>query len=102
MPSPPSYNLTRRASGFRHSYGTYGPAFEDGAAAFPTPVDIPLDHFYSCGDCVFPGVGVPAVAVSGGNVANSLVGPIKHLRLINRIQKDLKALKQSAEGLYSS
>lgn len=77
------------------SYGTYGPAFEDGAAAFPTPVDIPLDNFYSCGDCVFPGVGVPAVAVSGANVANSCVGPLRHLRLINRVQKDLKSLEQS-------
>lgn len=82
---------------FRCSYGTYGPAFEDGASAFPTPVDIPLDNFYSCGDCVFPGVGVPAVAVSGANVANSCVGPLQHLRLINRIQEDSKALlKESA------
>eukprot|EP00903_Cladosiphon_okamuranus_P006653 g6496.t1 len=82
----------------RRSYGTYGPAFEEGAAAFPTPADIPLKNFYSCGDCVFPGVGVPAVAVSGANVANSCVGPFQHLRLINRIVRDLRASKQSAEG----
>lgn len=71
----------------QNSYGTYGPAFEEGANAFPTPADIPLDNFYSCGDCVFPGVGVPAVAVSGVNVANSCVSPLKHLRLINRMEK---------------
>lgn len=94
----PRRRLDAVASGFWHSYGTYGPAFEDGAAAFPTPVDIPLDNFYSCGDCVFPGVGVPAVAVSGANVANSCVGPFQHLRLVNRVQRDLKSLKQSAEG----
>ncbi|CAM9806742.1 unnamed protein product [Pylaiella littoralis] len=80
----------------RRSYGTYGPAFEDGAGAFPNPVDIPLDNFYSCGDCVFPGVGVPAVAVSGANVANSCVGPFQHLRLINRIQEDSKSLQEQS------
>ncbi|CAN0359761.1 unnamed protein product, partial [Ectocarpus sp. 13 AM-2016] len=80
------------------SYGTYGPAFEDGASAFPNPVDIPLDNFYSCGDCVFPGVGVPAVAVSGANVANSCVGPLPHLRLINRLQRDLKLTAQASAG----
>nr|ATQ36024.1 prolycopene isomerase-like2 [Petalonia fascia] len=82
----------------RRSYGTYGPAFEDGASAFPTPVDIPLENFYSCGDCVFPGVGVPAVAVSGANVANSCVGPLRHLRLVNRLQKDLKMLERESAG----
>ncbi len=97
---PPPPPLFRGACLFRrdpaHSYGTYGPAFEEGASGFPTPADMPLDNFYSCGDCVFPGVGVPAVAVSGANVANTCVGPLKHLRLINRLQKDSKSLKQSA------
>ncbi|CAM9406576.1 unnamed protein product [Ascophyllum nodosum] len=74
----------------RRSYGTYGPAFETGASPFPTPVDFPIRSFYSCGDCVFPGVGVPAVAVSGANVANTCVGPLRHLRLINRVQKVLQ------------
>lgn len=96
---PPSPAPSKRhARGYRdaYSYGTYGPAFEDGASAFPNPVDTPLDNFYSCGDCVFPGVGVPAVAVSGANVANSCVGPLPHLRLINRLQRDLKLTAQAS------
>lgn len=72
------------------SYGTYGPEFKDGAQAFPTPADIPLKNFFSCGDCVFPGVGVPAVAVSGANVANSCVSVVRHLRLINRVQRSVR------------
>lgn len=72
------------------SYGTYGPELKDGAQAFPTPADVPLKNFFSCGDCVFPGVGVPAVAVSGANVANSCVGLPRHLRLINRVQRSLR------------
>ncbi|CAN0251617.1 unnamed protein product [Discosporangium mesarthrocarpum] len=71
----------------RRSFGTYGPAFEEGAKDYPTPTDIPIAKFYSCGDCVFPGVGVPAVAVSGANVANTCVGPLKHLGLVNEIAK---------------
>ncbi|CAM9422293.1 unnamed protein product [Choristocarpus tenellus] len=71
----------------RRSYGTYGPALKEGGKAFPTPDDIPLKNFYSCGDCVFPGVGVPAVAVSGANVANTCVGPLKHLGLVAEASK---------------
>ncbi|MDP6978049.1 MAG: NAD(P)/FAD-dependent oxidoreductase [Myxococcota bacterium] len=49
----------------RRKRGTYGAAYRaDLGQAFPGPAT-PLDGFYCCGDSNMPGVGVPAVAVSG-------------------------------------
>ena len=48
----------------RRSRGSYGPALRAGQAKFPYPrTEIP--GLFVCGDSVFPGIGVPAVAASG-------------------------------------
>jgi hypothetical protein len=39
-----------------------------------------------CGDSVFPGIGVPAVAASGCIAANNLVPFWKHLQLVRSIR----------------
>jgi phytoene dehydrogenase-like protein len=40
---------------------------------------------WCCGDSTFPGIGVPAVAVSGMVAANSLVSVSQHQGLIDQI-----------------
>jgi len=54
--------------------GTYGATFRD---MLPGPVTS-LPGLYLCGDSVFPGIGVPAVAVSGANCANTMVSFLRH------------------------
>mmetsp|Transcript_27526 Transcript_27526/g.36083 ORF Transcript_27526/g.36083 Transcript_27526/m.36083 type:complete len:626 (+) Transcript_27526:57-1934(+) len=63
----------------RREEGTYGPVLDLVKQNFPQPNIIALDNFYCCGDSIFPGIGVPAVAVSGMNVANTLTPVWKHL-----------------------
>ena len=59
----------------RRERGTYGAAVESLLADGSTPIG----GLVLCGDSVFPGIGVPAVALSGTAVANSFVGLKKHL-----------------------
>ena len=48
----------------RRYKGTFGPALRAGKAKFPYPkTEVP--GLFCCGDSIFPGIGVPAVAVSG-------------------------------------
>ena len=54
----------------RRPYGTYGAAIEDCLKDGSTPIA----NFVLCGDGVFPGIGIPAVALSGASAANALVG----------------------------
>ncbi len=56
----------------RRDQGTYGPAIEAGKALFPGP-KTPIKGLLCCGDSVFPGIGLPAVAASGMMAAHSLV-----------------------------
>lgn len=42
--------------------------------------------FWLCGDCTFPGIGVPAAAASGLITANSILSPLDHWRLLDRIK----------------
>ena len=58
----------------RRPRGTYGATF---ATVLPD-VLTPVAGLVLCGDSVFPGIGVPAVAVNGASAANTLVNPIKH------------------------
>jgi phytoene dehydrogenase-like protein len=70
----------------RRYKGTYGPALEAGKAKFPYPkTEIP--GLLCCGDSVFPGIGVPAVAVSGANAASSTVSVWKHLDMLKKLYK---------------
>lgn len=38
-----------------------------------------LPGLYLCGDSIFPGIGVPAVALSGSSAANSIVNVVTHM-----------------------
>ena len=68
----------------RRYKGTFGPALRAGEAKFPYPkTEIP--GLFCCGDSVFPGIGVPAVAVSGANCASSTVSVGEHLRMLERL-----------------
>jgi phytoene dehydrogenase-like protein len=67
----------------RHK-GSYGPAWRAGEATFPFGT-APVKNLYCCGDCVFPGIGLPAVAASGAVVANTLVPLKQHLELLDSI-----------------
>lgn len=75
----------------RRHRGTYGPALPAGGSLFgflplpevPQPgVLSPIPKLLRCGDSVFPGVGVPAVAASGAIAASTLAPLPKHLGLM--------------------
>ena len=73
--------LTHQRFNRRHK-GTFGPALRAGDAKFPYPkTDLP--GLFMCGDSVFPGIGVPAVAVSGANAASSSVSVSEHLKMLD-------------------
>jgi phytoene dehydrogenase-like protein len=56
----------------RKHRGTYGAAYRaDEGRVFPGP-ETPLPGLYCCGDSNMPGVGVPAVAVSGMMTAGAI------------------------------
>ena len=40
---------------------------------------------FVCGDSVFPGIGVPAVAASGANCASSTVSVFEHLQMLENL-----------------
>ncbi len=54
----------------RRPHGTYGAAFEDCLKDGSTPIP----NLILAGDGVFPGIGIPAVALSGASAANGMVG----------------------------
>ncbi|MBU6229900.1 MAG: NAD(P)/FAD-dependent oxidoreductase [Cyanobacteria bacterium REEB459] len=68
----------------RRHRGSYGPAIAAGQGRFPG-CQTSLPGLWHCGDSTFPGIGVPAVAVSGMVAANSLVAVCKHQGLIDQI-----------------
>eukprot|EP00559_Dactyliosolen_fragilissimus_P008790 CAMPEP_0184858370 /NCGR_PEP_ID=MMETSP0580-20130426/3491_1 /TAXON_ID=1118495 /ORGANISM="Dactyliosolen fragilissimus" /LENGTH=105 /DNA_ID=CAMNT_0027354485 /DNA_START=28 /DNA_END=342 /DNA_ORIENTATION=+ len=55
----------------RRYQGSYGPAINTAEGSFPFP-NTPIKQLLVCGDSVFPGIGVPAVAGSGLLSANSV------------------------------
>jgi len=65
----------------RRADGTYGPVFDLQTQRFPQPDVIPMEGFLCCGDSISPGIGVPAVAVSGMNAAHTLMPVWRHLAL---------------------
>ncbi|KAK9095867.1 hypothetical protein Sjap_021364 [Stephania japonica] len=68
----------------RRNRGTYGPAIQAGKDTFPGH-STPVPQLFCCGDSIFPGIGVPAVAASGAIVANSLVSVSQHSQLLDAI-----------------
>ena len=69
----------------RRYKGTYGPALRAGKESFPYPKASGLPGLLMCGDSIFPGIGVPAVAASGANAANSAVSVWEHLEMMERL-----------------
>ena len=57
----------------RRPMGTYGSATEDYLKDGSTPIA----NFVLAGDGIFPGIGIPAVAISGASAANAMVNPLK-------------------------
>ncbi|KAL3922291.1 MAG: hypothetical protein SGILL_002286 [Bacillariaceae sp.] len=57
----------------RRPRGTYGSATEDYLKDGSTPIS----NFILAGDQIFPGIGVPAVAINGASAANAMVNPIR-------------------------
>jgi phytoene dehydrogenase-like protein len=68
----------------RRYKGTYGPALRAGKEKFPYP-KTSVENLFCCGDSVFPGIGVPAVAASGANAASSTVPIWKHLDMLKTL-----------------
>jgi carotene isomerase len=58
----------------RRDRGTYGSALAAGKEMFPS-CHTPIRGLYRVGDSTMPGIGVPAVAISGTICANTLVEP---------------------------
>ena len=82
VPSPSP--LTHQRFNRRYK-GTYGPRLRAGKEKFPYPKDLGIEGLLSCGDSVFPGIGVPAVAASGANAASSSVGVLEHLQMLDKL-----------------
>jgi len=69
----------------RRDGGTYGPflAATDGMLGGQLTA---LPGLYMCGDSTFPGIGMPAVAASGMIAANSIVSPVEHWKMLDKIR----------------
>jgi phytoene dehydrogenase-like protein len=67
----------------RRPRGTYGAATEDYLQDGRTPIS----NFVLAGDGIFPGIGVPAVAISGASAANGLVSPFDQWRCLDGLEK---------------
>jgi phytoene dehydrogenase-like protein len=67
----------------RRPQGSYGAATEDylndGGTAY--------EGLLLAGDGVFPGIGVPSVALSGAAAANSFASPVKQWRVLDELKR---------------
>jgi phytoene dehydrogenase-like protein len=71
----------------RRPRGTYGAAVESLLPNGATP----CERLVLCGDGVFPGIGVPAVALSGASAANALVNPVRHWAELVALDREASA-----------
>lgn len=70
----------------RRRRGNYGLAIPAGDDRFSFPrVTTPLDGYYRCGDSTTAGIGVPAVASSGAQCANAILGVFEQMTLNDKI-----------------
>lgn len=67
----------------RRPMGTYGAATEDYLKDGSTP----YETLVLAGEGIFPGIGVPAVALSGAAAANSLVSPWRHWIALDKLSR---------------
>ncbi|CAJ1960620.1 unnamed protein product [Cylindrotheca closterium] len=65
----------------RRPRGTYGAATED----YLNDGSTPISNFVLAGDGIFPGIGVPAVAISGASAANAFVNPFQQWRCLDSL-----------------
>jgi phytoene dehydrogenase-like protein len=70
----------------RRPRGTYGSATEDYLKDGSTPIK----NLVLASDGVFPGIGVPSVAIAGASAANSLVGVLEQWQILDRLQQEGK------------
>ena len=70
----------------RRPRGTYGTATEDYLKDGSTP----FPNLVLAGDSIFPGIGMPAVAISGASAANSLVGVLQQWRCLDKLKERQK------------
>ena len=70
----------------RKHKGTYGAFLPANTGELLMGHKTPLTNFWLCGDSTFPGIGVPAVAASGLITANSILNPIEHWRVLDKIR----------------
>jgi phytoene dehydrogenase-like protein len=77
----------------RRPMGTYGAATEDYLQDGSTP----YETLVLAGEGVFPGIGVPAVALSGASAANSMVSPLLQWKALDKLRTEaVLRLKRSA------
>mmetsp|Transcript_10125 Transcript_10125/g.21248 ORF Transcript_10125/g.21248 Transcript_10125/m.21248 type:complete len:737 (+) Transcript_10125:223-2433(+) len=67
----------------RRPYGTYGASVEDCLKDGSTPIQ----NLVLCGDGVFPGIGIPAVALSGASAANAMVSVWHQWNCLDHLKK---------------
>mmetsp|Transcript_17665 Transcript_17665/g.43506 ORF Transcript_17665/g.43506 Transcript_17665/m.43506 type:complete len:207 (+) Transcript_17665:1442-2062(+) len=65
----------------RRPRGTYGAATEDYLKDGSTPIS----NFVLAGDGIFPGIGVPAVAISGASAANAFINPFQQWQCLDSL-----------------
>jgi len=68
----------------RMHQGSYGPAWPANAGPFPGG-STPVEGLVLCGAGVFPGIGVPPVAVSGAMAAHRFVDARRQRQLLEEI-----------------
>lgn len=69
----------------RKPSGSYGPRVV--APGILPGHKTPLEGLHMCGDSTFPGIGVPAVVMSGHICANNLLSPWEHWRSLDAIKE---------------
>lgn len=65
--------------------GRYGPAWPADRGPFPGGFT-PIEGLVLCGAGVFPGIGVPPVAISGAQVAHRFVPEVAQRRLLQELE----------------
>jgi phytoene dehydrogenase-like protein len=67
--------------------GTYGPAPAPGHDIWELAgAKTEIKHLYACGDCCFPGIGLPGVAASGTIAANTIATVQSQTKLMSELQ----------------
>ena len=66
-----------------YNRGTYGSATEDYLKDGSTPIN----GLVLAGDGIFPGIGIPAVALNGASAANSFVDPLTQWKCLQSLRR---------------